>query len=48
MDVDAVFRVIGELGRQQLKYVAYMLLLNTYAAFHMIQVRKENYFKRML
>jgi len=37
MDVDAVFRVIGELGRQQLKYVAYMLLLNTYAAFHMIQ-----------
>ena len=39
MDVDAVFREIGELGRQQLVYVAYMLMLNTYAAFHMIQVR---------
>jgi len=35
--VDAVFREIGELGRQQLVYVAYMLMLNTYAAFHMIQ-----------
>lgn len=39
MDVDAVFREIGELGRQQLVYVAYMLMLNTYAAFHMIQVK---------
>ena len=39
MDVDAVFQVIGELGRQQLVYVAYLLMLNTYAAFHMIQVR---------
>ena len=38
MDVDSVFRVIGELGRQQLVYVAYLLMLNTYAAFHMIQV----------
>ena len=39
MDVDAVFREIGELGRQHLVYVAYMLMLNTYAAFHMIQVK---------
>ena len=38
MDMDGVFRVIGELGRQQLVYVAYLLMLNTYAAFHMIQV----------
>lgn len=34
-----MFREIGELGRQQLVYVAYMLMLNTYAAFHMIQVK---------
>ena len=39
MDVDGVFRLIGELGRQQLVYVAYLLMLNTYAAFHMIQVQ---------
>ena len=38
MDVDSVFRVIGELGRQQLVYIAYLLMLNTFAAFHMIQV----------
>ena len=38
MDVDAVFRVIGELGRQQLVYIAYLLMLNIFAAFHMIQV----------
>lgn len=42
MDVDSVFRVIGELGRQQLVYVAYLLMLNTYAAFHMIQVLCNN------
>ena len=39
MDVDGVFRLIGELGRQQLVYIAYLLMLNTYAAFHMIQVQ---------
>lgn len=35
--MDSVFRVIGELGRQQLVYIAYLLMLNTFAAFHMIQ-----------
>ena len=38
MDIDGVFRAIGELGRQQLIYATYLCLLNVYAAFHMIQV----------
>ena len=64
MDIDGVFRQIGELGQQQQRwagwgraggglgcwstlitlmkpgprYILYILLLNTYAAFHMIQV----------
>jgi hypothetical protein len=39
MDIDEIFRGIGELGRQQQKYIASILLVNAYAAFHMLQVR---------
>ena len=38
MDIDEIYRGIGELGRQQQKYIASILLVNTYAAFHMLQV----------
>jgi hypothetical protein len=39
MDIDEIFRGIGELGRQQQKYIAAILLVTAYAAFHMIQVQ---------
>lgn len=37
MDIDLVFKEIGELGKQQQKYGAALCLLNVYAAFHMLQ-----------
>ena len=39
MDIDAIFREIGELGLcQQCIYGACLCLMNMYAAFHMLQV----------
>ena len=38
MDIDEIFREIGELGRQQCIYGACFCLMNGYAAFHMLQV----------
>jgi len=37
MDIDEIFRDIGELGRQQWIYGSCMCLMNGYAAFHMLQ-----------
>jgi len=37
MDIDEIFREIGELGRQQCIYGACFCLMNGYAAFHMLQ-----------
>jgi MFS family permease len=37
MDIDAIFREIGELGPQQRLYGGCMCLMNGYAAFHMLQ-----------
>ena len=38
MDIDAIFKEIGELGPQQRIYGGCMCLMNGYAAFHMLQV----------
>ena len=38
MDIDEIFKEIGELGRQQCIYGACFCLMNGYAAFHMLQV----------
>ena len=38
MDIDAIFREIGELGPQQRMYGGCLCLMNGYAAFHMLQV----------
>jgi len=37
MDIDSVFKEIGELGKQQQKYGVALCFLNIYAAFHMLQ-----------
>jgi len=37
MDIDEIFRVIGELGRQQKLYGFSLCVLNLYAAMHMLQ-----------
>jgi len=37
MDIDAIFREIGELGPQQRMYGGCLCLMNGYAAFHMLQ-----------
>jgi len=37
MDIDSIFKEIGELGTQQKKYGVALCFLNIYAAFHMLQ-----------